>query len=95
MNRIQLVGQLDCPPVYFCTQAGQDLCRLRLRVPVKEGVTELHYCTAWGPAAIQLHSHLKRGDAIALSGELRYRRDSRRDRGRKKPYVYVRSFRFL
>ena len=37
----------------------------------------VHHCLAWGPAALDLHAHLKVGDRVMVRGELRYRCDRR------------------
>jgi single-stranded DNA-binding protein len=98
MNQIMLIGQLAYPATYHCTGAGQDLVRFELRTTSTSGPkdTEAHHCTAWGPAALDLHRHLKVGDRLLVNGELRYRRRRTRQGGTLRvPVIYVRGYSYL
>lgn len=98
MNQIMLIGQLEFPPTYHCTGEGQDLARFELRTTSTGGPnkTEAHHCTAWGPAALDLHQHLKVGDRLLVNGELRYRRRRTRQGGTLRvPVIYVRGYSYL
>ena len=150
MNEVTLMGTLTSPPVYHCTEHGQDLLRFQLTteslptherrsLPIEDTIsdpfpteptlptsgsrhasvrrfdrtprtvrrtahftrpigstssasrpaapyptsdsseprqlttTQLHHCRSWGPAALDLHAHLKVGDRLLIRGELTYR----------------------
>ena len=95
MNQITLIGQVALPPVYHCTNLGQDLVRIELRTKTPTGHTA-HHCTAWGPAAIDLHTHLSRGDRILIRGELHYRsRRSARRSMHRIAEVYIQDYSYL
>lgn len=95
MNEITLIGQLAFPPTYHCTPRGLDLTRFELRTSSGER-QEAHHCTAWGPAALDLHEHLNSGDRLLIRGELRYRRRTNRQGGTlRMPEIYVRGYSYL
>jgi len=95
MNEITLIGQLAFPPTYHCTHKGLDLTRFELRTNTGER-QEAHHCTAWGPAALDLHEHLHPGDRLLIRGELRYRRRTNRLGGTLRvPEIYVRGYSYL
>lgn len=97
MNQITLIGQLAFPPTYHCTHQGQDLTRFEIRTAATEGgKPEAHHCTAWGPAALDLHRHLNPGDRLLVRGELRYRSRTLRQGGTLRvPVIYVRGYSYL
>jgi single-stranded DNA-binding protein len=92
MNTIILMGEVRTLPVYHCTARGRDLARIQLTTYDRRGGAHTHHCTAWGPAALDLHKHLKVGDRLAVKGELLYR--AREVAGQKVavPYVLIRSY---
>ena len=78
MNEITLIGTIVKPLTYHCTEDGRDLVRLAVRTPGTSergdrGSSSDHHCHAWGPAALDLHTHLSPGDRIMLRGGLNYR----------------------
>lgn len=76
MNNIVLIGTIAAAPVYHCTERGSDLTRFQLSVSANSltsPVAVVHHCRAWGPAALDLHQHLRPGDRLILRGELLYR----------------------
>ena len=99
MNHILLIGTVVAPPVYYCTEQGQDLSRIQLSTPGRNAVraeTILHHCRAWGPAALDLHEHLKVGDRLLVRGELQYRQ--RRFGGEQRvniPVIHIHSYSYL
>lgn len=98
MNQITLIGQLAFPPTYHCTFEGQDLTRFEIRTKsaLGNGREAAHHCTAWGPAALDLHRHLQAGDRLLVSGELRYRqRRDRRGGTLRVPEIYVKGYTYL
>lgn len=100
MNSITLIGRLHLPPVYHCTTEGQDLTRFELRTGEDHGsevsAHESHHCSAWGPAAIDLHEHLNAGDRLLVRGELRYRSRKIRSGGvMRVPVVHVKGYSYL
>jgi single-stranded DNA-binding protein len=98
MNQITLIGRLALPPTYHCTGEGQDLARFELRTTStsEPDQMEAHHCTAWGPAALDLHQHLKVGDRLLIKGELRYRQRRTRQGGTLRvPVIYVRGYTYL
>lgn len=95
MNEITLIGYLRCPPTYHCTAQGQDLARFEVRTVVS-GNEDRHHCIAWGPAALDLHTHLHPGDRLLIRGELRYRLQRNRWGGvLRVPEVYVKAYSYL
>lgn len=75
MNSVTLIGTIAREPVYHFTAQGNDLTRLELSPPMASGEEAIvHHCRAWGPAALDLHGHLKPGDRLLVCGELKYRR---------------------
>ena len=97
MNQITLIGHLAFPPTYHCTHQGQDLTRFEIRTAATEDdKPEAHHCTAWGPAALDLHQHLHPGDRLLVRGELRYRSRTLRQGGTLRvPVIYVRGYSYL
>ncbi|WP_020568061.1 single-stranded DNA-binding protein [Neolewinella persica] len=98
MNQITLIGRLALPPTYHCTGEGQDLTRFELRTASTSGPNQIeaHHCTAWGPAALDLHQHLNVGDRLLINGELRYRQRRTRQGGTlRMPVIYVRGYTYL
>lgn len=99
MNKTLLLGTVIAAPVYFCTDQGQDLIRLKLETPAREdepGEAVQHHCLAWGPAALDLHEHLKQGDRIMVRGELQYRQQRGRGEGIiNVPFIRIRSYSYL
>ena len=95
MNQITLIGKVFHAPVYHCTATGQDLVRFELSTESLGGAGK-HHCTAWGPAALDLHEHLRQGDRILIRGELLYRRrKDRRGSLLRMPEIYVRGYTYL
>ena len=102
MNEITLIGELSFPPTYHCTTEGRDLTRFELRTisaasaSHRKPIVAAHHCTAWGPAALDLHEHLIPGDRLMVRGELRYRtRKDRRGGVVRLPEIYVRGYSYL
>lgn len=97
MNQVILIGQLAYAPTYHCTHGGQDLTRFEVRTPLLEAdQSEAHYCTAWGPAALDLHRHLHPGDRILVRGELHYRKRTLRQGGTLRvPVIHVKGYSYL
>jgi single-stranded DNA-binding protein len=97
MNDITLIGHLHLPATYHCTTEGQDLTRFELRcASTTSEQEEAHHCTAWGPAALDLHRHLNPGDRLLVRGELRYRQLTTRQGGTLRvPVIYVRGYSYL
>ena len=99
MNAITLIGHLHLSPVYHCTSEGRDLTRFELRTTSGTGGAgdeEAHHCTAWGPAALDLHRHLNAGDRLLVRGELRYRSRKIRSGGvMRVPEVHVKGYSYL
>jgi hypothetical protein len=96
MNSLHLLGTVHRPPVYFCTEQGRDLCRLVIRSgSLAENSLAYHHCTAWGPAALSLHTYLSKGSKLAIIGQLRYRKGKPGTSGmHRRPYIHIQSFRF-
>lgn len=77
-NHLQLIGQIEAPPIYLTTEAGMDLTIFylltqRSESPAHPATTDRHRCIAWGSVACSLHEHLLSGSRVAISGELCYR----------------------
>lgn len=101
MNSLSLAGVLTGTPTYHCNPEARDLLRFILRTPPSgaAGSTEEdHHCLAWGPAALDLHVHLKVGDQLVVRGELRYRprpNAAPGDPAYRIPEVYVKGYSYL
>jgi len=98
MNDLTLIGRLPVLPTYHCTSRGQDLARFELRTSTTTATDreEAHHCIAWGPAALDLHQHLRVGDRLLVRGELRYRSRRLRSGGMVRvPEIYVKGYTYL
>ena len=95
MNSLTLIGEVAADPVYFCTEKGQDLTRIQLRTTDDRGYTTLHHCQAWGPLALDLHRHLRKGECCMVRGPLRYRLLNVADRSVHLPYVHIAAHTYL
>ncbi|OAV45028.1 single-stranded DNA-binding protein [Lewinella sp. 4G2] len=108
MNQLTLIGQVRKPMTYHCTEGGRDM----LRFAVATGGTETasnskagttyypalteHHCIAWGPAALDLHAHLGKGDRLMINGELHYRTHRNRKGDLQRfAEIYVRGYTYL
>lgn len=96
MNNITLIGRLVKAPAYFCTEEGRDLTRFQLSCASDLDAPVVHHCQAWGPAALDLHTHLTTGESLQVRGELRYRK-RKIDQGREEriPVIHVRAYSYL
>ena len=74
MNSLTLIGEVVGEPVYHCGTRAQDIVRIRLRTLDRNGGKHVHHCVGFGPAAIDLHTHLKPGEQLLVRGELLYRK---------------------
>lgn len=77
-NHLQLIGQVEAPPIYLTTEQGMDFTLFYLltqRSPsaIKPTTLDRHRCISWGRLACSLHEHLNTGNRLAISGELCYR----------------------
>lgn len=99
MNHITLIGRLATAPTYHCTVHGQDLTRFELHTSVNHeaaSASSAHHCIAWGPAALDLHKHLHRGDRLLVRGELRYRVHKwQRGKTYRVPEIHIREYSYL
>lgn len=107
MNDITLIGTVPKRITYHFTEAGHDLVRFTLRTSIARsaaaenensaGATFVdHHCQAWGPAALDIHTHLKPGDRILVRGELHYRNHrNRRGEVQRFAEVHVRGYTYL
>ena len=95
MNSVTLIGELVSDPVYFCTAKGQDLTRLQIRTTEADGTSTLHHCLAWGPLALQLHQHLRKGEWSLLRGPIKYRPLRIGDRTVSLPYIHITAHSYL
>ncbi len=95
MNSLTLIGGVLAPPVYHCTAGAQDLCRFQLVTQDRRGKAHVHHCMAWGPAALDLHAHLREGEQFLVRGELLYRTVSVAGVQTQRPYVLVRKYTYL
>lgn len=102
-NQVTLIGHLGQDPSYMTTKQGNDLTRLSLATSsylLKDGEreerTQWHRCIAWGPLALTLHKHLKKGNRIAVHGELRYGKYTDKEGvERSSTDIVINSFTFL
>lgn len=100
-NHLQLIGQIEAPPVYLTTETGMDLTIFyiltqRSGSPAYPATTDRHRCIAWGSVACSLHEHLLSGSRVAISGELCYRSVSRQQGDQYiLAEIQVRAFSFL
>lgn len=95
MNTLTLIGTVCGSPVYHCTERAQDIVRLRLRTTDRNSGEHLHHCVAFGPAAIDLHTHLKAGEQLLVRGELLYRKRTVGGSVVSLPYVLLRGYSYL
>lgn len=95
MNRISLIGQVGSKPSYYCTKEGRDLLRFELMTTGRNGKLQSHHCTAWGPAALELHTELRLGAKLIVQGELNYRRRIISGQSVAIAAIYVRGYSFL
>ena len=108
MNDLTLIGSVPKPATYHCTERGRDMLRFVVATGGKSNhassaagsvyfpaATE-HHCIAWGPAALDLHEHLKIGERIMIRGELHYRTHrNRKGELQRFAEVYVKSYTYL
>ena len=95
MNSLTLIGEVVSAPVYFCTEQGQDLVRFQLRTTDERGKDTLHHCQAWGPLALDLHRHLRKGEWSMVRGPLKYRPLNVGGRRVQLPYVHIAAHSYL
>lgn len=100
MNEITLIGQLAVDPTYHCTANGQDLTRFEIRTSsgkaTMPSAATAHHCIAWGPAALDLHKHLHRGDRLLVRGALLYRLHKwQRGKSYRVPEIHIREYSYL
>jgi single-strand DNA-binding protein len=78
-NRITLVGNLVCDPVFKQVAAGQPLCRLRLATnrSFKKHNGDMAeekcymYVNVWGPQAASCNQCLKKGSHVLVEGRVK------------------------
>lgn len=95
MNTVTLIGRTAAAPVYYCNHRAQDIARLQLVTLDRRGGEHVHHCVAFGPAAIDLHTHLRLHEQLAIRGELLYRDRRIGNSVHKVPYVLIRQYTYL
>ena len=95
MNRVWLTGHVCGQITYHCTAGGSDLTRFCLSTRSADRADTLHHCEAWGPAALDLHTHLRSGDTLCLIASLTYRGRGRDREYRRVPRLTVRAYTYL
>jgi single-strand DNA-binding protein len=100
INKVIICGRLGHDPELRTTPKGASLCEIRLATnrPVREGdgwteVADWHRVTLWSKAAESCQKLAKKGDVIAIEGELRTESWTDRE-GNKRSKVAVHSWRF-
>lgn len=100
-NHLQLIGQIEAPPIYLTTEQGMDLTVFHLLTrrspsPANPATLDRHRCIAWGTLACSLHEHLTRGSRLAISGELCYRAVAPKQKAERfLAEIHVQAFSFL
>ena len=95
MNSLTLIGEVVGEPVYHCGTRAQDIVRIRLRTLDRNGGKHVHHCVGFGPAAIDLHTHLKPGEQLLVRGELLYRKRMVDGDIVSLPYILLRGYSYL
>lgn len=95
MNSIRLLGRVSGHPIYYCTRKAMDIVRIKLVTKDKAGKLHTHHCLAYGPAAIDLHTHLATDNRLMVKGELLYRDRISNGRTSTIPYILVRQYTYL
>lgn len=75
INSIILIGYVGEDPEIRYFDTGKVRCRLSLATHRKRGdreITDWHRLTAWGKVAKVIHLYVRRGDRLAVTGELTY-----------------------
>ena len=91
MNRVLLIGRLQGDPTYHFTEGGMDIVRFALDTETSGACSGIHHCLAYGPAAIDLHTHLVHGTLLSVAGRLAYRSQ----RGAVRSTVVVEAYSYL
>jgi len=71
MNIVILVGRITKDLELRCTSTGKDIVNYSLAVQINKDTTEFINCTTFGESAKLLDKYCKKGDQIAINGQLR------------------------
>ena len=90
-NIVCLIGRLTKDPELKTTQSGKSVCSFSLAVDgVKKDETHFIDCVAWNKTAENLAKFKKKGEQIAVTGQLKTRTYEDRN-GNKRKVVEVRT----
>lgn len=103
INKVIICGRLGHDPELRTTPKGAGVCNISLATnrPVREGdgwsdVADWHRIELWDKDAERCHKLAKKGDVIAIEGELRTESwTDREGNKRSKTYVLCRRFEFV
>lgn len=91
LNSVCLLGRLTKDPELKTTQSGKSVCSFSLAVDgFKKGETDFIDCVAWNASAENLAKFKKKGEQIAVTGQLKTRTYEDRN-GNKRKVVEVRT----
>ena len=91
LNSVCLLGRLTKDPELKTTQSGKSVCNFSLAVDgFKKGETDFIDCVAWNASAENLAKFKKKGEQIAVTGQLKTRTYEDRN-GNKRKVVEVRT----
>lgn len=102
MNRITIIGRLVADPELRYTQNGTPVCSIRIAVDRKykdqsgEKPTDFFSCNAWRKAGELINQYTKKGDMIAVDGEMQSRKWQDKEGNNKFSWdINVENFKFL
>ena len=95
LNNVSLMGRLTDNPVLNQTKGGAVVLSFSIAIPRRfqrqgeERQTDFINCVAWQKTAEFISTYFKKGDPIALTGELQTRKYDEKDTGKKRTAVEV------
>lgn len=96
MNKVFLLGRLTADPDFRQTQSGTAVCRFTVAVNRKfvdkqtgERQTDFINCTAWSKTAEFVSRYFKKGQMIAIEGEIRQNNYQDKNHPDVMHYTYV------
>lgn len=97
MNKVILIGNLANEPQTAATASGKNVCRFTVATDrrSKEKVTDFHSIVAFGKTADICGQYLKKGNKVAVIGELQYSTYEKDGIKRTSTAVIVNSVEFL
>lgn len=84
LNVVIITGRLAADPVLKTTISGKEICKINIAVQKNKNEVQFYPCVFWNSTAKFVCDYFKKGDGIAIRGQINYEPYATSDQGKSK-----------